>query len=199
LEFRIQTDKAGQKIGRLFSSSKLIAELISTMIILLMGITGSGKTTVGRMLAERLHWDFADADDFHTPANKEKMRQGIALSDADRGPWLAAIREQILRWIAANKNGVITCSALKQSYRDFLLSSDTGESAVSSEIEIVYLRGTYSLIAQRLHSRTGHFADERLLSSQLDTLEEPRDAVTIDIDKTPAQIVDETMRQLHLL
>ena len=168
------------------------------MIILVMGITGSGKTTVGRLLAERLNWAFADADDFHSAANKEKMKLGIALSDADRGPWLAAIHDQIWRWIAERKSGVLACSALKQRYRDVLLSPGTGADGDSSEIKIVYLRGTYPLIAERLRSRTEHFAGETLLASQFATLEEPSDAVTIDIAQTPAQIVEEAMRRLLL-
>jgi len=170
------------------------------MVVLVMGITGSGKTTEGHLLADRLHWEFADADDFHSPVNKEKMRQGIALTDADREPWLAAIRDQIWRWLAAKTNGVITCSALKQNYRELLLSppAGAGSKADRSQIKIVYLRGTYALIAERLRSRHGHFAGESLLASQLATLEEPRDAITIDIDHTPEQIVDEMIHRLHL-
>jgi gluconokinase len=168
------------------------------MIILVMGITGSGKTTIGELLAKRLGWTFADADDFHSAANKEKMHQGIALTDADRGPWLAAIRAQMLRWAAQGKNGVITCSALKQSYRDFLLAPDAGTPDFSGEVKIIYLCGTPALIASRVHQRAGHFAGESLLASQLATLEEPEHAITVDIDHTPDQIVDEIERRLHL-
>lgn len=169
------------------------------MIILVMGITGSGKTTEGRMLAERLHWEFADADDFHSAANKEKMHNGIPLTDADRQPWLLAIRDRIWSWIAANKNGVITCSALKQSYRDLLMSPSEGRAASDAgQIKIVYLRGSYDVIAARVRARKGHFAGEELLASQIAALEEPRDAITIDVDQTPEQIVDEALRQLHL-
>ena len=157
------------------------------MVILVMGIEGTGKTTVGKLLAERLHWEFADADDFHSAANKEKMKQGIALTDADRAPWLAAIRAQIWRWIAA-----------KQSYRDELLSPPDGQAGGADEIKTVYLHGTYALIAERLRQRQGHFAGEALLASQFATLEEPREAISIDVDQTPEQIVDEIMRRLNL-
>ena len=167
------------------------------MIILIMGITGSGKTTIGELLAKRLEWPFADADDFHSAANKEKMHQGIPLTDADRGPWLAAIRAQMLHWAAANENGVITCSALKQSYRDFLLAADTSVPNFSTQVKITYLHGTPALIASRVHERTGHFAGESLIASQLATLEEPQHAITVDIDHPPNQIVDEIMHRLH--
>jgi gluconokinase len=168
------------------------------MIILVMGIEGSGKTTVGRLLAERLHYEFADADDFHSSANKEKMSRGIALNDADRGPWLAAIRDQMVRWIAAKQNGVITCSALKQSYRDFLLSAANNSTGPAAEIKILYLRGSYALLQQRVHSRKGHFASEALLASQFATLEEPTGVVTIDVDQPPERIVDQAIRELHI-
>src|SRR4029077_567546 len=168
------------------------------MVILVMGIEGSGKTTVGKLLAERLHWEFADADDFHSAANKEKMKQGIALTDADRAPWLAAIQAQIWRWIARKKNGVITCSALKQSYRDVLLSPPSGVDGSADEIKTVYLHGTYALIVERLRQRQGHFASEALLASQFATLEEPRGAISIDVSETPDQIVAEILRRLNL-
>lgn len=168
------------------------------MVILVMGIEGSGKTTVGKLLAERLHWEFADADDFHSAANKEKMKQGIALTDADRAPWLAAIQAQIWRWIAEKKNGVITCSALKQSYRDVLLSPPSRVDGSADEIKTVYLHGTYALIGERLHQRQGHFAGEALLASQFATLEEPRDAISIEVTETPDQIVEEILRRLNL-
>lgn len=167
------------------------------MIILIMGITGSGKTTIGELLANRLKWPFADADDFHSAANKEKMHQGVALTDADRAPWLAAIRAHMLRWAAANQNGVITCSALKQSYRDFLLGPDTSAPNFPTQVKIIYLHGTPALIASRVHGRTGHFAGESLIASQLATLEEPVNVVTVDIDHTPRQIVEEIMRRVH--
>jgi gluconokinase len=167
------------------------------VVILVMGIEGTGKTTVGKLLAERLHWEFADADDFHSAANKQKMKQGIALTDQDRAPWLAAIRTQIWRWIVDKKNGVITCSALKQSYRDELLFPPAGVNGTADQIKTVYLHGTYALIAERLHQRQGHFAGEALLASQFATLQEPRDAISIDVSQTPEQIVDEVLRGLN--
>ncbi|MEQ1474611.1 MAG: gluconokinase, partial [Candidatus Acidiferrum sp.] len=130
-------------------------------------------------------------------ANKEKMHQGIPLTDADRGPWLAAIRAEMLRWAAASTSGVITCSALKQSYRDFLLAPDAAAPNFPNAVKIIYLCGTPALIASRVHERAGHFAGESLLASQLATLEEPQDAVTVDIDHTPEQIVEEILRRVH--
>jgi gluconokinase len=187
------------------------------MVIVVIGVEGSGKTTIGKLLAERWHSEFADADDFHSAANKEKMSQGIALTDPDRWPWLGAIRQRMLEWIAAGKNGVMTCSALKQSYRDFLVFGRKDESlAVASaqaqsakqisviadptarQIKILYLHGDFELIDERLKARSHHFAGENLLRSQFATLEEPHDAVTIEIDKPAEQVVDEAMRQLKL-
>lgn len=160
------------------------------MIALIMGTTGSGKTTVGQLLAAKLHWEFADADDFHSSANIAKMKQGIALSDADRRPWLAAIRGQIAQWLSQGKNVVLACSALKQDYREELLLSD--------EVKLIYLKGDYALIAKRLQTRLHHFADEQLLASQFATLEEPCGAISIDINHTPAEIVNVICQKLSL-
>jgi gluconokinase len=160
------------------------------MIIVVMGPTGSGKTTVGILLAQRLGWDFVDADEFHSAANKAKMHAGIPLTDADRAPWLAAIRKQIERWLAENRNVVLACSALKQSYRAILWRD--------GEVKLVYLKGTYELIAQRLRSRHGHFADQHILAGQFADLEEPTDALVVDISATPETIVEEICRDLEL-
>jgi len=161
------------------------------VVVLLMGVSGTGKTTVGHLLAAELGWDFADGDDYHPAANVEKMRSGIPLTDADREPWLKALREQIAAWIDAGKNAVLACSALKRAYRDRL--------RISPELRLVYLRGTPELLRQRLHTRRGHFMTERMLDSQLETLEEPCEsegAVVVDVDRSPAQIVKEIRAKL---
>jgi gluconokinase len=160
------------------------------VIIVLMGVAGSGKTTVGRLLAETLGWPFFDADDFHSPANIEKIRQGIPLTDEDRAPWLKAMRQAISGWIVSGIHAVLACSALKSTYRDVL--------QVSPDVQFVFLRGSYELLRQRLISRHGHFATDQILASQLETLEEPRDAVSVDITPPPGEIVGEIKAKLGL-
>jgi gluconokinase len=160
------------------------------MIVMVMGVTGSGKTTIGELLAHRLGWDFADADDFHSAANKDKMHRGIPLTDADRMPWLAAIHEKLVACDTEHHSLVLGCSALKQSYRDELFKG--------LEARIVYLEGSYELIDQRLEARKGHFADDKILAAQFADLEEPTDALVVDIHPEPPQIVDEICRRLNL-
>jgi gluconokinase len=160
------------------------------MIIVVMGVTGSGKTTIGTLLAARLRWLFADADDFHSAANKQKMHQGIPLTDSDRQPWLAAMHAQIEKWIAAKQNAVLACSALKHTYRDALWTGP--------EAKFVYLKGSYDLIAQRLSARHGHFADEHILAAQFADLEEPTDAIVLDIHPVPEAIANEIIGRLAL-
>ena len=155
------------------------------MVVLLMGVTGSGKTTIGQALAESLHWQFIDADDFHPSSNVAKMRAGIPLNDADRAPWLAALRTHIVGWLSSEANVVLACSALKQAYRD--------EVVVSPDVRLVYLRGSSQLITARLRERHGHYMDPNLLSSQFATLEEPRDALVVDVDTS----VDEIVKQIR--
>jgi gluconokinase len=154
-----------------------------------MGVVGVGKTTVGRLLACQLAWQFVDADSFHSPENIAKMRSGNPLTDGDRMPWLEAIHQAIVGWMSQNKNVVLACSALKRSYRIKL--SEPG-------VVFVYLRGDASLISRRLSRRSGHYATDQLLASQLETLEEPEHAITISVDATPLEIVSEIRRRLAL-
>jgi gluconokinase len=160
------------------------------VIAIIMGTTGAGKTTIGTMLAAQLNWQFADADTFHPPANIEKMSKGIPLNDADRAPWLEAMRKAILEWIATGKNVVLACSALKRAYRE--------ELRASPEVKIVYLKGSYALFAERIRHRRGHFAGEGILAGQFADLEEPEEAITVDAAKSPEQIVAEIRKQLAL-
>jgi gluconokinase len=160
------------------------------MIVIVMGVVGAGKTTIGRLLAQQLDWRFADADDFHPAANVEKIRHGTALSDADRQPWLQRLREAITDWIAEGLNVVLACSALKQSYRR--------ELEVGPQVRFVYLKGSEDLIADRLRARQGHFANEQILASQFTDLEEPKEAVTVEITLPPQRIVAEVREKLGL-
>jgi len=149
------------------------------MIIILMGVSGAGKTTVGQLLASQLGWEFADADDYHSATNIEKMRSGISLTDADRAPWLATLRSLIAGWLTSGKNAVLACSALKRKYRENL--------QLTPQVKFVYLKGSPSLLHQRLHCRLGHFMTEQMLASQLAALEEPDHAVVVDVDASPAE------------
>jgi len=160
------------------------------VVIVLMGVSGAGKTTVGRLLASQLKWEFADADDYHPAANVEKMRAGIPLTDADRTPWLETLHALIAAWIATGTNAALACSALKHAYRERL--------RVAPQVQIVYLKGTPKLLQQRLHSRQDHFMTEQMLDSQLAALEEPEHAVAVDVDRSPAEIVTEIRLSLAL-
>jgi len=160
------------------------------MIVIVMGVVGAGKTTVGRLLAEQLAWEFADADDFHPRSNVEKIRQGIALDDNDRRPWLESLRTAITHWIAEGHNVVLACSALKRTYRS--------ELEVGPEVRFVYLKGSADLIARRLRAREGHFAGEQILASQFADLEEPSGAVVAEINTAPPEIVARIREQLGL-
>lgn len=160
------------------------------MIVLVMGVAGSGKTTIGKLLAKKLASRFLDADDFHSSANIEKMKRGIPLTDADREPWLHSIHEELVRLNARNCNVVLACSALKEKYRSVL--------GVNLDLRIVYLKGPYETMRQRIASRTGHFAHENILAEQFADLEEPTDAITIDVIQTPEQMVAEICAHLSL-
>jgi gluconokinase len=164
---------------------------MESMVIVLMGVAGSGKTTVGETLARRLGWQFYDADDFHPARNREKMRRGIPLDDNDRRPWLDAIHASIVQSLASTQSAIYACSALRQSYRD-LLAAD-GE-----EVRFVYLKGPAGLIAERLANRQGHFFDPALLQTQFDALEEPRGVLEADISLPPEAIADFVIAALSL-
>jgi gluconokinase len=148
-----------------------------------MGVSGAGKTTVGKLLASQLGWAFADADDYHSAANVEKMRNGIPLTDADRAPWLESMRAVIVGWISAGQSGVLACSALKKEYRDRLV--------VGAEVRVVYLKGDRPLLRERLLGRHGHYMKESMLESQIATLEEPSDALVVDAGLAPEEIARE--------
>jgi gluconokinase len=160
------------------------------LIIIVMGVTGSGKTTVGSLLAQQLGSRFADADDFHPQSNVEKMRHGIPLNDDDRRPWLERLRAEIAKEDAEGRNLVLACSALKKEYREIL--------TIGPAVNFVYLKGNAELIAHRLEARHGHFADEKILTGQFADLEEPDNAVVFDIAGTPEEIVTEIRKRLRV-
>src|ERR1700756_3549987 len=145
-----------------------------------MGVTGAGKTTVGRLLARDLGSEFADADDFHPAANVQKMARGVPLTDADRAPWLESLHEAIVRWLREGKNVVLACSALKRAYCDKL--------GIGPGVQLVYLQGSRELIGSRLRHRFGHFATESILADQFATLEEPENAITVGVGGSPEEI-----------
>lgn len=162
------------------------------MVLVVMGVSSSGKTTVGAMLAGRLHWQFADADSFHSAANIAKMHSGVPLDDADRKPWLQAIADQIDRWRAAKQHAVVTCSALKRSYRAVIIGD-------RPDVRLIYLKGDRDLIWRRIVARHGHFMPPSLLDSQFATLEEPgpdEHPLTVSIGKPAPEIVDDIVAQL---
>ncbi|PYL42426.1 MAG: gluconate kinase [Verrucomicrobia bacterium] len=163
------------------------------MIVILFGVSGAGKTTVGKLLAQELGWRFYEADDFHSQVNIDKMCRGVPLTDEDRWPWLDSLRELIKKCVEANKNAVLACSALKRAYRERL--------RISEEVKFVFLRGDYALIAKQLRHRHGHFMNPALLRSQFADLEEPKpdeNALTIVLGRTPQELVEEIKTKLHL-
>jgi gluconokinase len=161
------------------------------MIIIVMGVAGSGKTTIGTGLAEDLDWPFYDADDFHPPENVQKMGHGTPLTDADRQPWLDALAALIRDLVAAGHSAVIACSSLKHSYRK-LLRADP------AQVRFVYLKADIQTLLRRLHERESHFMKPEMLRSQLEALEEPRDALTIDANQPPDVIIHSIKQQLDL-
>lgn len=159
------------------------------MIILVMGVSGSGKTTIGQLLAKSLDWEFCDADALHPAANIEKMSRGIPLDDADRKPWLQQLQQAIAQWLQQDKNIVLACSALKATYRQILLQD-------KERMRLVYLHGDFKLIQARLRSRPDHYMPSDLLQSQLATLEEPSEAIYFDVFQPPEVIVEEIKTKL---
>lgn len=162
------------------------------MIVVLMGVSGSGKTTVGKLLAVKVGWQFADADDFHPATNVEKMRQGSPLTDEDRSPWLRTLREYIDTVAERGENLVLACSALNHDYREYLTADN------SKHVRYVYLQGSEELIAKRLAKRRGHFMPPSLLRSQFEALEPPQDTIRVDITASPAIIAETIMHALKL-
>jgi gluconokinase len=159
------------------------------MVVVVMGVSGCGKTTVGRLLASRLGWMFTDADDFHSPVNRNKMRSGQALSESDRQSWLAALRAHISERESTQQHLVLACSALTKRSRVSLAER-------AQDLRFVHLVGSRTLIRQRLANRTQHFMPPLLLDSQFETLETPDTALTIDISATPAQIATQITASL---
>lgn len=153
------------------------------MIVILMGVSGCGKTTIGKQLAGRLGWAFVDGDNYHPVANRAKLSQGIPLTDEDRKFWLLALADLIRGYLLRGQPFVLACSALKQAYRDQL-------NIDPESIYFVYLKGSMDLILHRLRRRTGHFMKASLLASQFEILEEPEGALVVDISLRPARIVD---------
>jgi gluconokinase len=163
------------------------------VVIIIFGVSGAGKTTVGELLARELGWHFHEADDLHSLGNIEKMHRGAPLKDDDRWPWLENLRELIKRCVAANESAVLACSALKRVYRKHL--------RVSAEVELVFLRGDYALVAEQLRHRRGHFMNRGLLRSQFADLEEPEpeeDITTIELGRPPHELVKEIKTKLLL-
>ncbi len=154
---------------------------------ILMGVSGCGKTAVGKALAQKLGWDFYDADDFHPPENVSKMASGIPLDDSDRAPWLDSLHDLISSSLEAGKPGVLACSALKERYRQQLIDGNDG-------VQLVYLKGSYDLIWSRMIARKEHYMKPHMLQSQFATLEEPANALTVDVSLSVNEVVQEIFR-----
>ena len=163
---------------------------MKTRFVIVMGVSGSGKTSVGKSLAEHLGWDFYDADDFHSPENVAKMARSIPLDDSDRTPWLAALHDLISSSLKEMRPSVLACSALKEGYRQQLLNGN-------DDTQIVFLKGSYDLLWSRLSSRKGHYMKPHMLQSQFETLEEPTNRLTIDVSMSVSDIVQEILKHME--
>ena len=161
-------------------------------IVIVMGVSGSGKTTIGQLLAKDLDWPFYEGDAFHPRVNVEKMTQGVPLTDEDRTAWLTRLQDLIHQLLDRFESAVLACSALKQQYRDRLKGN-------CQEVAFVYLRASYDIAQERLLLRKGHFLKADLLASQFDTLEEPEGVLTVNSDRSPSAIVHEIKQGLGLL
>ena len=160
------------------------------MFIVITGVAGAGKTTLGKLLAKTLGWRFYEGDDFHPVANVEKMRRGEALTDADRQPWLDALRAVIQSALDNRENGILACSALKSRYRAHLRANE--------QVVFVHLAATPELIERRLEQRKGHFMNPSLIQSQFSTLERPQTGRTLDASLPPAELVQQIRDALHI-
>jgi gluconokinase len=161
------------------------------MIVILMGVSGSGKSTVAHELAALTGWKFAEGDDYHSEANRRKMHSGIPLTDEDRAPWLASLHAVLLGWLGSGESGILACSALRQSYRD-ILSKDLPPAAY----RFVLLDVPAEILQVRMNQRPGHFMNPALLKSQLQTLELPKDALCVDATQPPATVARNILSQL---
>ncbi len=163
---------------------------LPAQFLIVMGVSGSGKSTVGHLLAERLGWPFYDGDDYHPAANVAKMAAGIPLDDDDRDEWLAVLRGLIAAGLAAGQSGIVACSALKRRYRNVLQVDE-------QRVRFVYLKGEFDAIRTRLEQRAGHFMKAELLQSQFAALEEPEAAIRVNISLDPPDVVDQIITLLH--
>ncbi len=162
----------------------------SCLFLIIMGVSGCGKTTVGKLLSERLGWPFFDGDDFHSAENIAKMSRGIPLDDNDRAGWLISLANLIRGHLFDNQPGILACSALKEKYRQILRLDP-------QRVKFIYLKGSYELILSRMDARDGHYMKPEMLKSQFAALEEPDECITVDIAKSPEELVGEIIKQLR--